>query len=153
MADSDADGIPDSVDVDLTGGSDADGDGIDDSADSDFVNDTDTDGDGVVDSRDPDIDGDGFANFLRDGSQGLPVVAELPDEDGNGTPDVEDVTFGAAQSGGAIYTGLTGRGCSVATNRAGATDPTLWVLAIIAILALARRRNTQVRSNGVRTTL
>jgi len=62
LKDSDSDGIPDSVDVDVTGGSDADNDGIDDLADADFVAGEDQDFDGIVDARDPDANGDGFAD-------------------------------------------------------------------------------------------
>lgn len=84
-ADDDADGVPDSIDVDFTGGDDIDGDGIDDMADADFVATLDSDGDGIIDTFDDDINGSGFAPI--DPNQPL-TSGDLPDEDENGTPDV-----------------------------------------------------------------
>ena len=64
-ADSDLDGdsIPNSCDVDQTGGADADGDGIDDIADFNQTGGADTDNDGIDDSFDTlDADKDGILN-------------------------------------------------------------------------------------------
>ena len=63
-ADVDGDDIPNSVDIDQTGGTDADGDGIDDNP-----NFTDSDGDGIIDAADVDqtgaidTDGDGIIDI------------------------------------------------------------------------------------------
>jgi PKD repeat protein len=63
-SDLDGDGIPNSVDIDQTGGTDADGDGIDDNPTY-----TDSDGDGIIDAADIDqtggidSDGDGIDNI------------------------------------------------------------------------------------------
>lgn len=139
LNDADNDGIPDSVDVDITGGDDADADGIDDTADVDFVSEIDTDGDGIVDSSDPDIDGDGFANVLQlDGGEPL-LAAALPDIDDNGTPDVSQ-----ANAIGEWHTGIAGSGCSIsiASTEPRGVDPLLTLLALLATLCLAVRRRT-----------
>jgi len=82
--DSDADGIPDDIDVDQMFGADEDGDGIIDQADADTVNVPDTDGDGIVDSFDRDPFGTGY---IRLGDEPL-VAANLPDANANNIPDV-----------------------------------------------------------------
>jgi len=102
LSDADLDGIPDQNDVDVTGGADVDGDGIDDTDDADFAGGADTDGDGIVDSQDPDSDGDGFAGPANDGTgvgagdliEGQPM--NLPDSDGDGTPDVTQSNGGSS---------------------------------------------------------
>lgn len=118
MSDVDLDGIPDQNDVDFTQGADVDSDGIDDSDDASFVSGADTDGDGIVDAADPDSDGDGFAGPVNDVNtdgliQGRPI--DLPDTDGDGVPDVQQV----ADADSVIETGLEGSafGCSIAGIR------------------------------------
>lgn len=150
MQDDDGDGVPNVVDVDVTGGIDSDGDGIDDTADADFVQGPDSDADGIIDARDPDADGDGFANAYDD--MFLPAI-NLPDTDANGIADVlePEPELGAAESAvipvnvldsdGLIRTGLDGSGCSIGTDRA-AFDPGLpaLVLAALGFLGLRRKR-------------
>ncbi|MDO6462535.1 JDVT-CTERM domain-containing protein, partial [Granulosicoccaceae sp. 1_MG-2023] len=129
MADADGDGIPDTVDVDQTGGADSDGDGIDDTADADFVEAEDSDGDGIVDAMDPDADGDGFAE-LDDAPD---LGASLPDSDGNGVPDYQQAESEL------IRTGLEGGGCTL-SSVPGAPDPTLPLTAVLAAGWLSWRR-------------
>ncbi len=84
-ADDDHDGVPNNVDVDLTGGEDLDHDSVVDSADATFqVTAADLDGDGVIDAQDIDYDGDGQLDVL-DGAG----VRER-DADGNGVPDYRE---------------------------------------------------------------
>ena len=119
--DSDDDGIVDTVDVDFTGGEDADGDGIDDFADVDFVALADTDGDGIVDLFDDDLYGLGFLN-IHDGSDSGATIAELPDSNSNGVPDVVEPRILSALDG-TIYTGTAGAGCSISPRKNGGLDP------------------------------
>ena len=129
MGDTDNDGIPDEVDVDITGGLDNDEDGIDDSADIDYLNDVDSDDDGIADSRDPDADGDGFAE-----SDDMPQLgAALPDTDGNGIPDFQQSTTDL------IETGLNGGGCTL-SRAASVPDPTLPLTVLLAAGWLGWRR-------------
>lgn len=116
-ADSDADGIPDSVDADIANGIDSDGDGIVDIADADFVNLPDTDGDGIVDSFDGNPLGDGFIPFSSE-----PLTsASLPDSNGNNIPDLYEVAAEVTEVGlpqaanlaGQTHVGLTGNGCAI----------------------------------------
>ena len=144
LTDSDNDGIPDTNDAGETGGPDADGDSIDDTVDVDFVNGIDTDSDGVIDSDDPDSDGNGFAGPFSDGSSmGQGTIAQLPDADGDGVPDINQ---GVAARSGAIETGLDGSGfgCSVAPVSVLGTerriDPTLAILFAGSLLLLGLRR-------------
>ena len=96
IVDSDGDGIPDSVDVDVNGdgindnGLDTDGDGIRDIADVDVNGDgvpdngTDNDGDGINDLYDEDDDNDGLRDTLDPNDHNA-------DTDGDGIPDGADV--------------------------------------------------------------
>jgi hypothetical protein len=126
-ADDDADGVPDSIDVDFTGGDDVDGDGIDDIADADFVADTDTDGDGIIDAFDDDASGSGFSPI--DPNQPL-SAGDLPDEDGDGTPDV--LQFSPE---GIIRTGISGGAAAFGSG------VVLALMAGVAGIARRRRRN------------
>ena len=152
--DSDGDGVVDAVDVDFTNGDDADGDGIDDFADADFVLLVDTDGDGIVDLFDGDFLGNGFLPFTS--NDGSIANIDLPDVDGDGVIDVlepndtvpEPPEVAAAE--GVIRTGLAGRGCAIAPldTLAGNSvrtpvDPTLPLLALLAVGALTYRRKTR----------
>jgi len=78
--DSDGDGVPDNVDVDIVGGTDTDGDGIVDSADIDQTGGVDFDNDGVDDSVDHDDDNDGLDDTLDPDDNNI-------DTDGDGIPD------------------------------------------------------------------
>ena len=152
LADDDGDSVPNSVDIDFTGGLDADNDGIDDIADADFVEGEDTDGDGIVDAFDPDLDGDGFANFSEDGDSETQFTS-FPDANSNGTPDIEEAgeiiveatpiaepgTPEAALPDGAIRTGLRGTGCVINHGRAAQFDPLLMLLMLISMITLKRR--------------
>ncbi len=134
MSDVDGDGIPDSVDVDITLGVDADNDGIDDRADVDFIGGADDDGDGISNAKDPDKDGDGFAE-----SGDIPNLgAALPDENGDGVPD-----FQQAQDG-LIETGLSGGGC-VFVGMSASLDPVLPMLVLISLIGLMYRRRPGLR--------
>ena len=78
MSDTDSDGIPDSVDADFTGGPDQDADGIEDSADADF--------NGSVGGRNPQSDGDsGGATTDTDGDN--IIDSRDADADGDGFAD------------------------------------------------------------------
>jgi len=135
LQDADADGIPDSVDVDVTGGNDADNDGIDDTADSDFVaGATDIDNDGIIDSLDPDNNGDGFVVVQAVDNE--PLGASLPDTDGDGVPDISEAVAVEWQ------TGIAGSGCSVVSDSRTKADPALLLLllgAVIGLLSKARK--------------
>jgi len=86
VEDQDADGIPDSCDVNQTAGSDlAPVDGIDDTCQGGL----DTDGDGIQDSNDPDANGDGFADAADPSISGTPPT--FPDTDSDGVPDFQDL--------------------------------------------------------------
>ncbi|WP_216597463.1 invasin domain 3-containing protein [Marinagarivorans algicola] len=111
-ADTDADGIDDAFDVDVTGGEDANLDGIDDAWSA-----PDTDGDKLPDYRDPDSDNDTIPDAMEGGatgqdddkdgidnafdvdetggvdanSDGIDDDVALRDSDGDGTPDYQDV--------------------------------------------------------------
>ncbi|VUD46851.1 hypothetical protein TDB9533_00907 [Thalassocella blandensis] len=122
--DSDADGVDDALDVDLTGGqdnnangvddalepSDSDQDGIADHLDADSDNDgipdllegaADSDGDGLVDSQDADSDNDGIPDALEAGN--VPALANN-DSDADGIDDAidADLTGGLDQNGNGI---------------------------------------------------
>jgi hypothetical protein len=86
--DDDADGIPNSVDVDFTGGTDADTDGIDDTFDFSVIGGTDTDGDGIEDAFDIDADGDGLNGNVDGGTTSSLVQI---DTDGDGIPNSQDL--------------------------------------------------------------
>jgi len=132
LTDTDLDGIPDSVDVDQTGGSDADNDGIDDSADVDFAAGGDEDRDGIIDARDPDADGNGLADITAP-----LLVAALPDSNGDNIPDYQQ-----ALRTGKVKTGVYGNGvgCSVIAAPAGRSiDPMLPLLLLAALVGLMRR--------------
>ena len=142
LKDSDSDGIPDSVDVDVTGGSDADNDGIDDLADADFVAGEDQDFDGIVDARDPDANGDGFADA------GVPVLGEsTPNTDVDQLPGTEQTTDTRP-----VRTGATGNGfgCSIGDGTGSSSDSELMLLLFAAFAAMwssakRRRRITEAR--------
>ncbi len=144
MRDSDADTIPDSVDVDQTNGADADADSIDDIADADFVDrGIDTDRDGIVDAKDIDPDGNGYAiSGINDGAPS----ANWPDSNGDGIPDVKQHVSGtpvAAQAfsdEGIIRTGTDGEGsgCSVSSSKHAQPDPGFWFMLLAAIAGVFR---------------
>jgi len=143
-ADSDADGIADSVDVDVTGGDDADADGVDDFADADFVSMTDSDGDGIVDLFDTDSRGTGFLPIIA--ADEAADLTDLPDVDGNGVVDVLEVNDA---NDGVIRTGLDGRsGCSIGQG-GGSKDPALAMLALVTEFDL-RRKNDRTCSGWPR---
>lgn len=160
--DADADGITDLIEA---GGSDTnndgivddfldnDSDGIDDGVraiplatpDTDNDNrpdfqDLDSDNDGVSDIQESggiDLDGDGVADVLANSSN-------LPDQDGNGVPDFQQITgiLGEMQPepvNGLIRTGLEGGGCVLVGSSDG-VDPLLPGLLLMSLLWLGRRR-------------
>ena len=151
MHDSDNDLVPDVVDVDFVGGEDTDTDGIADSFDASVTGGDDADGDGIDDAGDPDANGDGMADLISDYG-----FYPLPDQDDEGTPDVEQpfsdeigpTTDGATgdtveeqtdESANRIRTSLQGGGCSIATgNNSG--DPVIPLLFIFAFIGLATRK-------------
>jgi len=125
-SDSDNDGIPDNVDVQLTGGEDVDGDGIDDRADPDFVEISDFDGDGIVDTYDPSPFGDGFIPLTQ---PDLPVLPPAVD--------------------GLVVSGLAGNGCSVSNNPNSKRDPifiSLILIACMMLMARLKRRRRMILS-------
>jgi len=135
-ADDDADGIPDSVDVDYTGGIDDDLDGIDDQFDHSIVGGVDFDFDGIIDSADPDANGDGYADDPALGQS-------LPDRDDNGVPDIFQV--GVNQ----LRTGLAGRGgCSVLPSQGSSQDTLLVLLLVLAMLRLCWMAGCRQRATG-----
>ena len=146
MQDSDNDLVPDVVDVDFVGGEDADTDGIVDSFDASITGGNDADGDGIDDAGDPDANGDGMADLISDYGFYL-----LPDQDDEGTPDVEQAfsddtgttTDGATgdtdESANRIRTSLQGGGCSIATGNS-SSDPVLPLLLIFAFIGVAARK-------------
>ena len=87
LADSDGNGIPDSVDSTdpACSGGDTNSDGICDTAQGGI----DTDGDGIQDANDPDIDGNGLADTY-DVSAGGTAIPNL-DTDGDGIKDIYDL--------------------------------------------------------------
>ncbi|MCK5854085.1 MAG: hypothetical protein KAG56_02600, partial [Sulfurovaceae bacterium] len=89
--DTDGDGIPDGVDVDVNGdgindnGIDSDGDGINDMGDIDQnIAATDSDGDGIINKYDPDDDNDGLSDYVE---QQLGTNTLSVDSDGDGKDD------------------------------------------------------------------
>lgn len=128
--DSNGDGVPDSQQPDIT---DTDGDGIADNIDTDDDNDgltddqegngqIDTDGDGIPDSRDPDSNNDGIGD--------------------NESPQVDPQSGVAA---GFVETGLKGGGCSL--SRSGTFDPSMLLMAVVAVAGLFRRKSQKFRTN------
>jgi len=108
LGDADRDGVPDSVDSDTTGGADTDFDSIDDAFDSSITGGADQDGDGIIDSADPDADGDGFTGLADDGAASNQT---LPDSNGDGVLDFQEVDGAVAPVGGTagvLKTGLSG---------------------------------------------
>jgi len=87
LRDMDNDGIPDTIDVDLTGGTDTDGDSIDDDFDTDSIELDDADGDGIADIADLDVDGDGFVDAA---TNAVTAGRLLADTDDDGIPDLRD---------------------------------------------------------------
>lgn len=140
VSDADGDGIPDSVDVDVTQGSDADNDGIDDTADIDFVSGNDSDADGIIDEFDPDSDGDGLAD-----RNALALGAAVPDSDNDSVPDYQQPI-----KNGKVKTAVSGNGvgCSVtsilgAESRTVGHDPLFWLMLLASAITLfARRRRS-----------
>ncbi len=103
--DDDADGIDNSLDVDLTGGVDDNGNGIDDAFEP-----SDTDGDGVADFRDQDSDGDSIPDFYEGtvdtDTDGRPDYLDT-DSDGDGIDDsVEDTTMPALSGNDTDHDGI-----------------------------------------------
>ena len=158
FADTNNNGVIDSVDFQIVGGVDSDGDNIIDSADADFVVGADDDDeDNIIDSQDPDANGDGVADGVLNA---LDSTGALPDVDGDGfgQPDYLDganaidngannpITGEPQNPGngqtldGPIETGLQGvAGCTIGSG-AGSVDPGLPLLALIAGLWVAFRR-------------
>ena len=141
MQDVDLDGIPDSVDVDITLGVDADGDGIDDQFDASFINETDTDGDGIVDSADPDANGDGFAD---DVVNNLALGQALPDSNGNGAVDLLEAEEGLIHAG---LGGVGGVGCSIYSDGGDRTSIDPLFLLLLASSSVCLWRRSQRRPN------
>lgn len=138
MQDTDRDGIPDSVDVNITAGADIDNDGIDDRFDASILNLADTDADGIADSFDPDINGDGFAEAI---ANNLILGQALPDTNGNGVEDVLE------PNNGKIRTGLQGNGgCSTGdySSGDGLVDPMFVLLLAGGIGGLLRRSRSRL---------
>ena len=139
LQDSDLDGIPDSVDADITTGSDVDLDGIDDRFDANFANDPDTDSDGIVDSADPDLNGEGYASSVINS---LTIGAALPDSNNNGNADLLEPQRGV------IRTGLNGGvACSILISSPGKTaiDPLFMLLVLTSSVYLWQRRRKRCR--------
>ena len=136
LLDTDSDGIPDAVDVDVTGGIDADQDGIADFADADFVNEPDQDNDGIIDRLDADANGDGFAD---NPGNALSLGAALPDTDGDDIPN-----FQQAESDLPVKTGIYGNGvgCSVADRAelSRGVDPLFGLMFVMSVLVLFFRQ-------------
>ena len=112
--DSDGDGAPDIEDADSNNDGISDSDeglqnsnGIADFAAADFLFETDTDGDGIVDRFDLDTFSDGLAR-LSSGEQF--ISSNLPDTDGNGTPDLQQATSVVVGPEGKFRTTLRGSG-------------------------------------------
>ncbi len=134
FSDDNGNGIPDTVDASLGGRADHDADGIANFADADFVEDADSDNDGIVDAFDPDALGDGFGDIAQQRFGGeLPVAAVIPDTNGNGVPNRLEVNSG-------VRTGLNG-GCTLVRS-GGPQDPTLPLVGLLAMLAIAARRRS-----------
>jgi len=138
LKDADNDGIPDIADASSTGGEDSDQDGIDDMFDVTFTGGNDADGDGIDDQFDPDNDGNGFVGpSVSDDGQG--TVMELPDSNGNGTPDIQE----SAPSSGIVETGLGGSGlaCSISPNGPASKvpDPTFLLLLAASLASILWR--------------
>ena len=138
-ADADGDGVPDSVDVDVVGGTDSDGDSIVDIADAEFTGLSDFDGDGVIDDFDNSPFGDGFVPLTE-----TPVTdAVLPDTNGNDIPDVlesSDVELGSA----VVQTGLSGGGCSI-NGPSEKRDPLMMLLMMISSIWILGTRRARRR--------
>ncbi len=137
--DTDADRIPDIVDVDQTLGADSDGDGIDDIGDADFyARDLDEDADGIINRYDLDNNGNGFATTgIADGAPGV----NWPDTDGDGIPDVKQSSFAQPlDDEGVIRTGTDGEGsgCSVSANDSGRLDPILLLMTLLSLIFIRR---------------
>ena len=130
--DADNDGIPDNVDTDQLSASDTDGDGIADFADADFLFETDSDGDGIVDR----FDLDPFSNGLaRRPSGELFISPDLPDTDGDGTPDLQQASVAVVGPEGKIRTALRG---------SGSTGP--FGLILLGVIGLVLRRKYRVKT-------
>ena len=144
FVDADGDGLDDNVRAAGAGAGirDTDGDGLPDQTDLD------SDGDGVfdlVEAGGTDVNGDGVVD-REPGEGGLPdddpaPLTELPDSDGDGTPDFQQAT-------GGVETGLggSGFGCSIAgpgERRGGAFDPTLALLLGAAFVVAGFRRRSR----------
>ena len=131
--DTDADGIPDVADIDSTQGTDSDSDGIDDMADASITLGADINDNGIDDSIEADVDGDGRATGILNNSI-------LPDEDGDGIVDVNDVSIGAAMG---FVTGVNGNfGCSISSAPTSKFDPLLALLAILSCGLIVRRKRS-----------
>jgi len=162
----------------IDGFTDADGDGIDDTVAAVPGLVVDTDGDGIPDFQDLDSDNDGLSDVTEAGgtdadgdgiADSLVSGTALPDADGDGIPDFQEPVVdtdivvttpveempepGAAN--GVVRTGLSGSGCAIAPVSALAQqgsnrlDPTLPLLGLLAVMALAiRRYNSQPGSVG-----
>ena len=147
LADSDNDGIPDIADASITRGEDSDQDGIDDMFDVTFTSGNDADGDGIADQFDPDNDGNGFVGPADDDGQGNPM--QLPDSNGDGTPDVQQ---SGAVSG--VETGLDGSGfgCSVSSTSPKGPDPLLFLMLFASMVSLFWKKIRRVVNRPSRNT-
>jgi len=144
LNDADNDGIPDIADSSTTRGEDSDQDGIDDMFDVTFTGGNDADGDGIADQFDPDSDGNGFVGPSGDG-QGSPI--DLPDSDGNGTPDIQE----SGALAGTVETGLggSGFGCSVSPTPQGPAkgpDPMMLLMLLASLVSISWRTIRRVAS-------
>ena len=147
LNDADNDGIPDIADASVSGGEDSDQDGIDDMFDVSFTGGNDADGDGIADEFDPDNDGNGFVGPSADGQNGQGTVMQLPDANGDGTPDIQESEVRA----GGIETGLGGNGfgCSVSPTPQGPAkgpDPMLLLMLFASMASLLWRTLRRVAS-------
>ena len=143
--DSDGDGIPNQADIDATGGEDTDGDGIDDTADASITLGDDINQNGIDDNFDADVDGNGRATAVLSN-------ANLPDANGNGTPDfieadTDAITVDVAEPQ-VFVTGVAGGpGCSIVDGKPSKFDPLLALLAAASAIVL-RRRKPRIKTSG-----
>ena len=131
--DDDGDGIPNTADVNSTGGEDTDNDGIDDLADIDTTGGADINNNGIDDTFEADPDTDGRAVVVASDT------STLPDADGDNIPDVLDTPDAA------IITGLSGSaaGCAIAAGSNGRVDLFFPMMLMVLGLLLYRRREKQ----------
>ncbi|MEM7259845.1 MAG: OmpA family protein, partial [Pseudomonadota bacterium] len=135
---------------------DDDGNGIDDGVQAVPFGTVDTDNDNIPDFQDLDSDNEGRSDLQESGgidsngdgaADSLVIASALPDENGDGIPDFQEVIANAsnlqqaAAIDGPILTGLDGSGCTLNGQSRG-VDPLLPGLLIFAMLYCVRRRLT-----------